>query len=356
MSQPWMKFYPADWRAEPTLRLVSRAARSLWMDLLCLIHEGGTGRLEIGGRPPSDKDLAAMLGDNPRTLRKLMAELEMAGVCSRDREGFVISRRVIRDLLKAEKDRNNGRMGGNPSLLNKDLAEKGVNPQKLEARYQKPDTPLRPPKGKAAKKGLIKYPEEFEQLWAAYPDRPNQSKAKAFEAFDKFDDERKAGAVLAASAFADDCREAGTEPRFIPHCSTWLNERRFDEFVEYDDDGEAEGAAEAGDADGPSGPPPGDGLADAGHVRGRDDEVQPEPQSPPSPAMGRSSKRCASASGMGGVLRSESAAPETEGGSFVARSSWDALRAELRCAAEVAKRDDGPAGRRPTPTDRSHYH
>lgn len=309
-----------------------------------------------GETPRDDRHLAGLLGCSIRKARALTDTLAARGKIEIRGEFIVNS-----DVLQAEKQRRNQRESdAKPTRNDAEIApapnkNNSLRPPREEKDIEK-NTPLRPPKGKAAKKGLIKYPEEFEQLWAAYPDRPNQSKAKAFEAFDKFDDERKAGAVLAASAFADDCREAGTEPRFIPHCSTWLNERRFDEFVEYDDDGEAEGTAEAGHADGPSGPPPGDGLADAGHVRGRDDEVQPEPQSPPSPAMGRSSKRCASASGMGGVLRSESAAPETEGGSFVARSSWDALRAELRCAAEVAKRDDGPAGRRPTPTDRSHYH
>ena len=31
---PWMKFYPSDWRSDAALRTVSSAARGLWMDML----------------------------------------------------------------------------------------------------------------------------------------------------------------------------------------------------------------------------------------------------------------------------------------------------------------------------------
>jgi hypothetical protein len=142
-GQPWMKFYPSDWRVEPKLKLISREARSLWIDMICLMFEGGTGRLEIDGRPMTVLELSKMLGDNPRTVKKLLAEIELAGVSSRDQGNFIVNRRIIKDRIKAEKDISNGRKGGNPSLIINDLSEKGVNPevkaQKPEARSQKPE-------------------------------------------------------------------------------------------------------------------------------------------------------------------------------------------------------------------------
>jgi len=140
MRQPWMKFYPADWRAEPKLRLISREARSLWLDMVGLMFEAGTGRLEVAGRPMTERELAATLGDNPRTVKKLLSEIEGAGVSSRDGTGFIYSRRIIRDFERAEKDKSNGRKGGNPALKNKGLDENVVNPevkaQMLDARCQ----------------------------------------------------------------------------------------------------------------------------------------------------------------------------------------------------------------------------
>ncbi|MBD8555446.1 hypothetical protein IFT84_13120 [Rhizobium sp. CFBP 8762] len=111
--------------------------------MVCLIHEGGDGRLHFDGINPTERDIAAVLGDNPRTIKKLLAELETAGVFSRDQHDFIISRRVIRELEKVERDTRNGRTGGNPALLNKDLAETGVNPSVKahipEARSQRPE-------------------------------------------------------------------------------------------------------------------------------------------------------------------------------------------------------------------------
>lgn len=141
MADPWMKFYTTDWIGEPKLKLVSRAARSLWIDMLCLMHQAGTGRLELKGQPMTQKELATILGDNPRTIKKLMAELADAEVSIIVEGSFVASSRMIEDFEKAERDRSNGRMGGNPSLKTKGNGKKRVNPedkaQKPEARSQK---------------------------------------------------------------------------------------------------------------------------------------------------------------------------------------------------------------------------
>jgi hypothetical protein len=148
-KNPWIKFYPTDWLAESKLKTISRAARSLWFDMLCLMHQTGNGRLEINGRPMTEKELAQILGDNPRTIKTLLSEIELAGVSSRIEGDFIASRRLIQDRIKAELDTLNGRMGGNPSLQNNSLDKNGVNPevkaQKPEARSQKPeDTPIAP--------------------------------------------------------------------------------------------------------------------------------------------------------------------------------------------------------------------
>jgi hypothetical protein len=135
MADPWMKFYPADWMSEPKLKLVSRAARSLWIDMLCLMHQAGTGRLEVSGRPMTERELSSILGDNPRTVRKLLAELADAGVSTIVDGSFVASSRIIRDFEKAEKDRSNGRMGGSPALKTRENVDIGVNP---EDKAQKP--------------------------------------------------------------------------------------------------------------------------------------------------------------------------------------------------------------------------
>lgn len=102
---PWLKFYPRDWRGDQALRVCSIAARGLWMEMLCVMHESSPyGYLTINGRPLKDDDLARLAGTDLSTAQQAMAELEAAGVFSRDRNRVIYSRRMTRD----EKRRKDG--------------------------------------------------------------------------------------------------------------------------------------------------------------------------------------------------------------------------------------------------------
>jgi hypothetical protein len=134
--RPWLKFYPSDWRADPALRMCSLASRGLWMEMLCLMHEATLrGSLLINGQAVTDKQLASLCGVSSRDVTTCLEQLESAGVFSREDNGTIFSRRMRRDDEKAERDKANGKGGGNPILKG------GVNPpdkaQILEARNQK---------------------------------------------------------------------------------------------------------------------------------------------------------------------------------------------------------------------------
>lgn len=108
-----MKWYPSDWRGEPNLRLVSRAARSLWVDLLGLMHESTLiGYLYVNSRIPSERDLARIFGDTPEDLAAMLKELRDAGVFSETKEGVIFSRKMVRDAEISEKGRADIRKRG----------------------------------------------------------------------------------------------------------------------------------------------------------------------------------------------------------------------------------------------------
>ncbi|HEX6991908.1 MAG TPA: hypothetical protein VF151_08475 [Gemmatimonadales bacterium] len=146
-KQPWLKWYPADWRADPALRMCSLAARGLWIEMLGFMHEAEPyGHLIIAGQRPTPDDLAALVGIAPATVRKALAELESRNVFSRTDDGTIYSRKMVRDKAKLERDRANGKRGGNPEVMTPDNGgvnprdNEGVNPpdkaQKPEARSQ----------------------------------------------------------------------------------------------------------------------------------------------------------------------------------------------------------------------------
>ena len=183
--QPWMKWYPADWRSDVKLRMCSYAARGLWVDMLTLMHEAEPyGHLLVGAVSPSTKQLAALLGATQKETETLLRELEEAGVFSRTEAGVIYSRRMVRDREKAEIDRENGRNGGNPALKG------GVNPP------DNPDTPAPDNGGHTAQKLEARsYRVELENQRSAFGPTAARERIEtkpAVAAIDLFDERSRA--------------------------------------------------------------------------------------------------------------------------------------------------------------------
>ena len=125
---PYLKLFCSDWRGDPRLRMCSLAARGLWIDLITYAHEGEPyGHLTIDGKVPDLPGIAALVARPLKEVKAAIAELEERNVFSRADNGAVFSRRMVRDKAKADRDRVNGRTGGNPNLKPSD--NEGVNPQ-----------------------------------------------------------------------------------------------------------------------------------------------------------------------------------------------------------------------------------
>lgn len=175
-----MKFYPSDWRADPMLRLCSMAARGLWVEMLCIMHEATPyGTLLVNGRRLDKKQLAALVGIPERDCTALLLELEGGGVFSREEDGTIFSRRMRRDAEKALKDKENGKGGGNPRL------KAGVNPPdnptvKGEVKAQIPEARYQMSEKKEAREAALDdgWPSDFRvQFWDAWPNKVGKPKA-----------------------------------------------------------------------------------------------------------------------------------------------------------------------------------
>lgn len=176
-KKPWMKWYPADWRQEPSLRMCSRAARSFWMDLLGLMHEAEPyGHLLINGKVPSEKQIAAVLGDSVRDVSRWLAELLDAGVYSQTETGVIFSRRMVRDEERASEGRAwvgkrwaNREDDRDPNRV--PTPENNVDPitQRLEARDQRPEKEKYSFQGRVVRLTERDY-RAWKQAYSAIPD------------------------------------------------------------------------------------------------------------------------------------------------------------------------------------------
>jgi hypothetical protein len=116
-KRPWMKFQTSVWRSDAALRRCGFEAQGLWIGMLTLMHEASPyGHLVIAGVPATAADLADILGGKEKTIEKLLRILEERRVFSRTESGVIYSRKMIRDLQKAEEFQRHGRKGGNPTL------------------------------------------------------------------------------------------------------------------------------------------------------------------------------------------------------------------------------------------------
>lgn len=118
MKRPSFQFYPGDWLNDAALRMVSIGARGLWIEMMCLMHQGSEyGYLKVNGKVILSSNLARMSGATLSETEGWLGELESAGVFSRDESGCIFSRRMIRDEKIRESRAAGGSKGGNPMLL-----------------------------------------------------------------------------------------------------------------------------------------------------------------------------------------------------------------------------------------------
>jgi hypothetical protein len=113
----WSKFWWQDWQSDKALSRCSLAARGLWMELLCIAHEGEPyGHLRLNGHGLDAAEIADMVTKTTtKEVAKLLAELEDKGVFSRTHDGTIYSRRMQRDGKQSEVGREAAtrRWGGN---------------------------------------------------------------------------------------------------------------------------------------------------------------------------------------------------------------------------------------------------
>lgn len=172
----WAKFYWSDWESDPALRLCSYAAQGLWMRMLCIAaaHDP-IGYVCVAGRALNETSLARMTGGTESEVQILLAELADNGVYSRDRNGRIYSRRMVRDARKYAEARKNGKLGGNPSLGKERTISLAVNPQVIpEDKPQKPEARTQRKKADANASvvpggDLAVWDDAFAGAWEAYP-------------------------------------------------------------------------------------------------------------------------------------------------------------------------------------------
>lgn len=97
-KRPSFQFYPGDWQRDSGLRSCSLGARGLWIEMLCIMHDGEPyGHLKVGRDDIHGDVLARMVGITLDQCESYLEELERRCVFQRNGSGTIFSRRMVRD-------------------------------------------------------------------------------------------------------------------------------------------------------------------------------------------------------------------------------------------------------------------
>lgn len=114
---PAFQFYPGDWRRDPGVQALDHAAKGVWIDLLCMMHDSPErGRLVFPtGAAMPDAAIARNLGMPEADWKQIRSTLISYGVASEDEKGVLFNRRMVREEALRQKKIEAGRKGGERS-------------------------------------------------------------------------------------------------------------------------------------------------------------------------------------------------------------------------------------------------
>lgn len=167
-KRPAFQFYPSDWRKESGLKFCSLAAKGLWIEMLCIMHEGEPyGHLVYAGRSINGDMLAKLIGESPAPVKRSLKELADNNVFSTTDDGTIFSRRMVRDEDLRERRAAGGQAGAEHGSKGAEHGAKGGRPKKAEGAKQTPvkskqegleKPPLKPPPSSSSSSSASQVP------------------------------------------------------------------------------------------------------------------------------------------------------------------------------------------------------
>ncbi len=116
---PYLNLFISDYVKDT--RILSLETRAIWMDMLCLMHDGDRrGYLSRNDQPLGVEYVANFCGCSIAQVTRATRELLSTGVASSTGTGVLYSRRMVRDEEERLFYAVYGKHGGNPSLMGRD--------------------------------------------------------------------------------------------------------------------------------------------------------------------------------------------------------------------------------------------
>ena len=133
---PYIHFYPGDWLKDIAVQSLDFEMKGIWFEMLLLMFESEPrGYLTLNEKPMTVEILAKFLKKTPKKTKKIVQILLERGVAKKEKNGCIFNSRMVRDVEKRLKYKENGAKGGlakaennSSKFLPNDLANDKQNP------------------------------------------------------------------------------------------------------------------------------------------------------------------------------------------------------------------------------------
>lgn len=179
-KRPAFQFYPGDWRKDVELRSCTIAARGLWVDLMCVMHDCEPyGHLVLNGKPMNPAQISGQIGLPPTQVKKLLQELIDNGVARQTEAGLIYSKRMVDDEERrnraAQIGRENGAKGAEFGAKGAEHGKKGGRPRKEKGGDEGGNKPPQNPPSSSSSSSSSSEENNpsplpgFAEFWSAWP-------------------------------------------------------------------------------------------------------------------------------------------------------------------------------------------
>ena len=215
---PWMQFNTGDWLKDPNLSMCQPATRGIWIDAIAAMHENRRSGT-LSGTPDQ---LIRVLRCTGPALMAALDDLQSTGagvVTVRNGVVTLTNRRMsreasIRDSNRLRQLKHRGHGDNNGAVTPKSPSD-SISSSLSDF--------VREKKESEEKEGLAL----FERFWAAYP--RHEARQNGLKAFQKLNpDEELVSVMIPWIGRARESEQWQNKDK-IPHASTWLNQRRWED-------------------------------------------------------------------------------------------------------------------------------
>lgn len=222
---PAIHLYPGDWLRD-SVSGCSLPAQGLWLRLLFVAHDAERcGFMFANDSPESKAAVARRCGCNFDEFETLIKELFAAGVPG-IQDGFVISRRMVRDAKLRGVRARAGRKGGKQTAKRNSTKREPKTQANIK---QNTDNENDNDHENESETKVGKKDSDFERFWQAFPSGRKKSKSKASVAFLAALAKTTADVLIAAAteyAASDEGRGDYVKmPSTWLNCDCWLDDR-----------------------------------------------------------------------------------------------------------------------------------